>query len=70
MAESQRETRENLLESAREEFLARGFEKASLRREGYREVRYISGVERLGFVPRYARAPGMLRGVGLLYGRK
>ena len=41
-----------------------------LRREGYREVRYISGVERLGFVPRYARAPGMLREVGLLYGRK
>ena len=32
MAESQRETREKLLEGVREEFLARGFEKASLRR--------------------------------------
>lgn len=41
-----------------------------LRQEGFQEIHYIPYVERLGFVPRYAQAPWMLRGVGLLYGRK
>ena len=41
-----------------------------LRREGFQEVVFIPHVERLGFVPRFVQAPGMLCGVGLLFGKK
>ena len=41
-----------------------------LRREGFQAVHYIPNVEKLGFVPGYAQAPWMLKGVGLLYGTK
>ncbi len=41
-----------------------------LRLEGFQEVHYIPFVERQGFVPWYVQTPWMLRGVGLLYGRK
>ena len=42
----------------------------SLRDEGFAQVHFVPWVERRGFVPPFIQAPWMLRGVGLLYGRK
>lgn len=41
-----------------------------LKAEGIAEIHYIAYVERLGFVPKYLRAPWMMARIGLLYGKK
>ena len=41
-----------------------------LRREGIREIHYEAHTERLPMVPWFAKAPWMLTGLGLIYGRK
>lgn len=41
-----------------------------LKKEGISEVHYIPNVDRMDFIPGYIRAPWMLNGMGLLYGRK
>lgn len=41
-----------------------------LKAEGIAEVQYIGNVEKEGFIPSFVTAPWMLRGVGLLYGKK
>lgn len=42
-----------------------------LKREGVSEIHYIGNVEKkVDFVPKYARAPWMINGVGILYGTK
>lgn len=42
-----------------------------LKKEGISEIHYIGNVEKKeNFVPKYARAPWMISGVGILYGTK
>lgn len=41
-----------------------------LRKEGIREIHYIPNVEKRGFIPKFVQAPWMLKGIGLIYGRK
>lgn len=41
-----------------------------LRNEGIQELHYIGDVDRLEFVPKFVRAPWMIKGVGLIYGKK
>lgn len=41
-----------------------------LKKEGIREIHYIPHVERQGFIPDFVKAPWMLSGIGLLYGKK
>lgn len=42
-----------------------------LKKEGISEIHYIGNVEKkVDFVPKYARAPWMISGVGILYGIK
>lgn len=41
-----------------------------LRREGIREIHYIANVEKQGFIPGFVQAPWMLKGMGLIYGKK
>lgn len=43
---------------------------AILEKEGIREVHYIPDVDKMDFIPGYIRAPWMLNGMGLLYGKK
>lgn len=41
-----------------------------LKAEGILEVYYIGNVEKEDFVPRFVTAPWMIKGVGLIYGKK
>lgn len=41
-----------------------------LESEGISELHYEAHTERLPFIPGYAKGPGMLTGLGILYGRK
>ncbi len=41
-----------------------------LRREGIQEIHYISNVEKQDFIPGFVQAPWMLKGMGLIYGKK
>lgn len=41
-----------------------------LKKEGIAEVHYIPDVDKMDFIPGFIRAPWMLKGMGLLYGRK
>ena len=42
-----------------------------LKKEGISEIHYIGNLEKkLDFIPKYARTPWMISGMGILYGRK
>lgn len=41
-----------------------------LKEEGISEVHYIGNVEKEDFIPEFVTAPWMIKGVGLLYGKK
>lgn len=41
-----------------------------LKKEGITEIHYIPDVDRMDFIPGYIRTPWMLKGMGLLYGKK
>ena len=41
-----------------------------LRREGIEEIHYIANVEKQDFIPAFVQAPWMLKGIGLIYGKK
>lgn len=41
-----------------------------LKKEGIKEINYISDVDKMDFVPSYVRAPWMISRVGLIYGIK
>lgn len=41
-----------------------------LRKEGIEEIHYIANVEKQDFIPAFVQAPWMLKGIGLLYGKK
>ena len=41
-----------------------------LKEEGISEVHYIGNVEKEDFIPEFVTAPWMIKGVGLIYGKK
>jgi len=41
-----------------------------LRKEGIQEIHYIPNVEKEDFIPGFIQAPWMLKGVGIIYGKK
>ena len=42
----------------------------ALKAAGIAEVHYIGNVEKEGFIPSFVTAPWMIKGVGLIYGKK
>ena len=42
----------------------------TLKTEGITEINYIPNVEQQGIIPKFMKIPGMMTGVGLIYGKK